>query len=78
MGAIVTDVQFEEICFWVQVHNVPIDLLTKANAKIKGRKLGRVVMVEDPNGKIGFGRGFLWMRLGFEVGKALVVGFLNT
>ena len=53
---------------------MPIDLLTKANAKIKGRKLGRVVMVEDPNGKIGFGRGFLWMRLGFEVGKALVVG----
>ena len=74
-GAVLREIQFTEICFWVQVHNVPLDLLTKANAELIGRKLGRVVEVEDPSGNEGFGRGFLRMRLGVEIGKALVERF---
>ena len=75
VGAVIKEVIFEEIYFWVQIHNVPIDMLTKVNAEIIGMKLGRVEEVEDPSGNGGFGRGFLRMRLGTKIGRALMVGF---
>ena len=74
-GAVVSEIQFSEICFWVQIHNMPLDLLTKKNVEVIGRKLGRIVEIEDPSGKVGFGRGFLRIRVGMEVDKALVDGF---
>ena len=75
VDAVIEEVIFEEICFWIQIHNVPIDMLTKVNAEIIGRMLGRVEVVEDPSGNGGFGKGFLRMRLGIEIGRVLVAGF---
>ena len=52
-----------------------MDLLTKVNAEVIRRKLGRIVEVEDQSGKVRFERGFLQMRFGLEIDKALVDGF---
>ena len=53
-----------------------MDLLTKENAEIIGRKLGRVVVVvEDLGSKIRFGRGFLRMKIGMRIEKELINGF---
>ena len=51
-GAIVKVVQFLKIFLWLQIHNVSLSLLIKANAEDIGKKLGRVVVVEDPNGDL--------------------------
>ena len=68
-GVVVKEVHFSKILFWVQIHNVLLDLLTKANAEVIGRKLRRVVLVEDPSGESSFGRGVLKMRLGIGIEK---------
>ena len=42
-------------------------MLIKANIEVIRRKLGRVVLVEDPSSDLGFEKGFFRARLGIGV-----------
>ncbi|OMO58738.1 hypothetical protein COLO4_34402 [Corchorus olitorius] len=53
------NIEFKGILFWVQVHNLPRELLTKTNGEKIGGTLGTVVDVEEPRISSGMKRGFL-------------------
>ena len=52
-----------------------MDLMTQRNAEVIGRKLGRLVKIDDQKIIKGVGRSFLRLRLGVKVDEALVEGF---
>ena len=37
-----------EIAFGVQIHNLPLEMITKSNVEIIGGKIGRLMDIEDP------------------------------
>ena len=43
----VEEVDFTEISFWIQIHNLPIDLMTVRNTERIGARLERVIMIDD-------------------------------
>ncbi|XVF23892.1 hypothetical protein REPUB_Repub13aG0078800 [Reevesia pubescens] len=61
--------------FWIQVHNVMYEMLTKSNATIIGKKIGMVVEVDDPLRMVDIMRGFLRFKARISVHKLLVIGF---
>ena len=75
MRGLVEEVDFSEVEFWVQIYNLPMDLMTQRNAEVIGRKLGRLVKVDDQKIVEGVGRSFLRIRLGIKVDEALMEGF---
>ena len=57
-GVSTEEVDFKGVRFWMQVHNLPITLLTVKNAEVIGRRLGRLIRVDEQWIKDGFGKGF--------------------
>ncbi|OMO83330.1 hypothetical protein COLO4_22586 [Corchorus olitorius] len=74
-GVVPSELQFKTINFWVQVHKLPIEMITRSNADIIGSKLGRIIHVEEPITAGGLGRNFLRIRIELCVDNALVSGF---
>ncbi|OMO49877.1 hypothetical protein COLO4_38315 [Corchorus olitorius] len=66
---------FKGIQFWIQIHNLPRELLTKQNGEKIGHSLGEVIEVEEPRGRFGLNRGFLPMRIIVDSERPLVPGF---
>ena len=71
----VQDISFLKVSFWIHVHKLPLEMLTRTNAKRIGRVLGDLEKVEDPEWKSGVGRCFLRMKMAIDVEKPLVAGF---
>ena len=57
------------------MHKLPLEMLTRSNAKKIGRTLGELEKIKDPAWMNGVGRSFLRIRVAIEVEKQLVVGF---
>ncbi|OMO61133.1 hypothetical protein COLO4_33544 [Corchorus olitorius] len=74
----VREIKFEEVSFWAQVHNLPLELMTCNNARRIGISLGRVIEVEDPNWLRGFGRSFLRIKIVVNVSKPLIGKFKTS
>ena len=61
--------------FWVQVHNLPIEYISKENAQNIGAILGKVLEVDfSSDGLVCMSR-FLRVKVEFEVSKSLKSGF---
>ncbi|OMP12130.1 reverse transcriptase [Corchorus capsularis] len=71
----VKEIEFKEIAFWIQVHNLPLEMQTMTNARRIGSTLGRIMDIEDPSWNLGIGRGFLRIKVAIDVNKPLVGGF---
>ncbi|OMO71257.1 reverse transcriptase [Corchorus capsularis] len=74
-GCNVAEMDFQTVSFWIQVHNLPIEMLTRSNANIIGSRMGRVIKIEDPVTSGGLGRSFLRIRIEIDAHNALVDGF---
>ena len=60
---------------WVQVHNLPIEYISKENAQNIGALLGKVLEVDfSSDGLVCMSR-FLRVKVEFEVSKSLKSGF---
>lgn len=70
-GVALEEIRFDHITMWVQVYNLPRDMLTVWNLNMVGNRLGTVVSVEDPFAD-GLGRGFARVREPLEIRKPLV------
>ena len=55
----VEDVSFTEVDYLVQVQNMPMEMLTRINAEAIGKKIGKMVEVEDPRVDTRVGKGFI-------------------
>ena len=44
----IDDAKFDRASFWIQIHNLPINRMNKANVKAIGQSLGNVEQVDTP------------------------------
>ncbi|RYR29498.1 hypothetical protein Ahy_B01g053906 [Arachis hypogaea] len=61
--------------FWVQVHGIPVDYMSKETAIHIGNMLGVIAEVEDPKVDGVLRRPFLRIRVSINITKALLTGF---
>ena len=53
------DARFDTASFWIQIHNLPLSRMNRANAEVIGTSLGRVEQVDaSPNGECRAGRSY--------------------
>ncbi|OMO53103.1 Endonuclease/exonuclease/phosphatase [Corchorus capsularis] len=71
----IKEIDLGEVSFWVQIHNLPQDMMVKSNADRIGASLGQVLKVEEPRGRFGPNRSFLRLRLLLPCEKPLLPGF---
>ncbi|OMP08294.1 hypothetical protein COLO4_06602 [Corchorus olitorius] len=55
IGQVISDLDFSKIDFWIQVHNLPIEMLTFQNAEKIGAVIGTLLYYEDPSWVLGCG-----------------------
>ena len=71
----IQEISFSKVSFWIQVHKLPLEMLTRSNAEKIGKILGDLEKIDDPTWLNGVGRSFLRMRIAVEIEKPLVAGF---
>ncbi|KAI8004778.1 hypothetical protein LOK49_LG08G02431 [Camellia lanceoleosa] len=71
----ISDIQFTWCPFWVQIHGLPLEKMTKANGEIIGNKLGRLFCVEAHCEGLLLYHNFLRIRVEIDVAKPLPRGF---
>ena len=66
---------FNSLPFWVQLHNVPLGMMSKENAEGIGSTIGKVEELDVPVSGQGYGR-FLRVRVKVKTGQPLYRGRL--
>ncbi|OMP06439.1 hypothetical protein COLO4_08125 [Corchorus olitorius] len=74
----VQEINFDEVFFRIQAHNLPLNLQIKSNAIRIGRTIGRLIDVEDPEWNREVGRGFLRCKVAMDFKKPLINGFWTS
>lgn len=69
---VIEEVNFSGIKFWIQIHNVPLGVMTDGTARSIARRVGEVLEVEDP---IKVPRPYLRVRVKLDGQKPLYSGF---
>lgn len=75
IGGTVEDVEFSQCPFWIQIHGLPVEKMTRANAELIGKCLGKLLAVETSHDGILLGRSFLRVRAAIKVSDPLPKGF---
>lgn len=71
----VFEIPFVQCPFWIQIHGVPLEGISKENATKIGSKLGEVLDVEEPIAEKRITRDFMRVRVSIDITKPLVTGF---
>ncbi|OMO79250.1 Zinc finger, CCHC-type [Corchorus olitorius] len=71
----ISEISFDKVQYWVQIHDLPLEMQTLANLKKIGDSIGRVIMLEKPDWSQGTGRCYMRTRLELDVNKSLIPGF---
>ena len=72
---LVQKICFSKVIFWIQIHKLPLELMTIHNARKIGSVLGELRSVEDPIWASGVGKSYLRIRVEIETEKPLMGGF---
>ncbi|XWS37864.1 hypothetical protein CRYUN_Cryun19dG0082000 [Craigia yunnanensis] len=46
-GNVAEEIDFMKIEFWVQIHNLPVKMMTLRNVKVIGERAGRLVKLDE-------------------------------
>lgn len=71
----IKEVSFDRVGFLVQVHNLPLEMITIKNARTIGSIIGDLVRVDDKSWENGNGKSFITVRVSIDTTKPLVDGF---
>ncbi|OMO59330.1 hypothetical protein COLO4_34247 [Corchorus olitorius] len=71
----VSEIDFSELAIWVQIQDLPLEMLSSKNARIICQTIGSVIKVDEPTGLQGFGQSYLRVRVGINVDIPLICGF---
>ena len=71
----IESMSFNSLPFWVQLHNVPLNMMSKENAEGIGSTIGKVEEVDVPVSGQGYGR-FLRVRVKVKIRQPLCRGRL--
>ncbi|KAL7183965.1 hypothetical protein ACSBR2_026189 [Camellia fascicularis] len=74
MGHTVEEMEFRWCPFWVQVHGLPLNNLTKQNGELLGNRIGRLVRVEAHTEGLLLYRNFLRIRVEIDTQQPLPQG----
>jgi hypothetical protein len=73
----IEDLDFTKAAFWVQVHNLPLDLMTIENAANIGASLGELLVVDNADNLKLSRKSFLRFKVLLNLLKPLVPGFTH-
>jgi hypothetical protein len=73
----IEDLDFTKAEYWVQVHNLPLELITTANAENIGASLGVLLEVDNANCSKPARKGFLRFKVLLNLLNPLVPGFTH-
>lgn len=68
------EIEFTHSLFWIQIHGVPLEGISKENARRIASKAGEVEEVEDPFVGYKLARGFMRARVCVNITQPLVTG----
>ncbi|KAF7135970.1 hypothetical protein RHSIM_Rhsim08G0119300 [Rhododendron simsii] len=74
-GGTVFDVEFSHCPFWIQIHGLPVEKMTRANAELIGKHFGNLLTVETSHDGFLLGRSFLRVRAAVKLSDPLPKGF---
>ncbi|KAF7133357.1 hypothetical protein RHSIM_Rhsim09G0070000 [Rhododendron simsii] len=73
-GMVVSQLQFSVCPFWVQIHGLPVEKMSRANAEIIGRRFGKLLALETSPDNVLLARSFLRVRVEIDISKPLPKG----
>jgi hypothetical protein len=73
----IEDLDFTKAAYWVQVHNLPLELITVANAENIGASLGVLLEVDNANCSKPARKGFLRFKVLLNLLNPLIPGFTH-
>ncbi|KAI8012561.1 hypothetical protein LOK49_LG06G01408 [Camellia lanceoleosa] len=73
-GSSVSEMEFSHCPFWVQVHGLPLDRMTRRNGQIIMSSIGSLIGVEGPHDDLLLYRSFLRIRVDIDVTKPHPIG----
>ncbi|KAL7189821.1 hypothetical protein ACSBR1_039458 [Camellia fascicularis] len=76
LGKAIDELEFRWSPFWVQVHGLPFDKMTRAHGEVISSRIGRLVEIEAPSDGLLIHRSFLRLRIEVDVSKPLLQGFI--
>ncbi|KAL7246469.1 hypothetical protein ACSBR2_001546 [Camellia fascicularis] len=76
LGMAADDLDFRWSPFWVQVHGLPFEKMTRAHGEVIRNRIGRLVEVESLSDSLLIHRRFLRLCIEVDVTKPLLQGFI--
>jgi hypothetical protein len=73
----IEDLDFTKAPFWVQVHKLPLELMTVKNAENIGASLGDLLVVDNADNLKPTRKSFLRFKVMLDLLKPLVLGFTH-
>ncbi|KAH7850237.1 hypothetical protein Vadar_029677 [Vaccinium darrowii] len=74
-GVVVSELDFSLCPFWVQIHGLPIEKMSRANAEIIGNCIGNLLAIEVSHGGLLLDRSFLRVKVEVNTNLPLPKGF---
>ncbi|KAI7979736.1 hypothetical protein LOK49_Contig262G00003 [Camellia lanceoleosa] len=75
IGSPVSQMDFTWSPFWVQIHGLPVEKMTRTNGETIGKRLGRLLRVDGHSEGLLLDRSFLLIRVELDVSRPLPRGF---
>ncbi|OMO73700.1 hypothetical protein CCACVL1_17176, partial [Corchorus capsularis] len=72
---VISDIHFEEVQYWIQIHGLPLEMQTDENVKRVGSRLGIVICADKVEWGGMIWRSFLRVRVAIDTSKPLLPGF---
>lgn len=66
-GMVATQIDLSVCPFWVQIHGLPVEKMTRANAEIIGKRFGRILALETSSDSMLLSHSFLRVRVGVNI-----------
>jgi hypothetical protein len=71
------DIDFSTAAFWVQVHGLPLDMMSEKNARSIGSCLGDLLEIDEADSDQFYQKSFLRLRVQIKLMDPLVPGFFH-
>lgn len=72
------EIDFSTTQLWVQIHGLPMKLMSNDNARLVGNRIGVTIDLDKKNNWIFFPGKFLRVKVEVKISKPLLCGFFQS